>query len=184
MKLPGFLALACVSGILVYALGAELAALPPRVKVPPGATLVSFADLAGTDLPGDPGQARQGDYLKGVPDRIRKLDNHRVVIEGFMIPTGTERARVRSFLLVRMQASCCFGLPPQISDIMEVRMAGESAEPLRDRTVDVVGTFHVQEHWAGPYLGSLYQMDADTVTAGGGPGPMPLTEIPQVQGLE
>ena len=29
-------------------------------------------------------------------------------------------------------------------------MTGQPAEPLMDRTVNVVGTLHVQEHWAGP----------------------------------
>jgi len=184
MKLPGYFALACVSGILLYALGTELAELPARVKVPPGATLVTFGDLTGTDLPATPDQARQGDYLKGVSGRVRKLDDQRVVIRGFMIPTRTERSRVRSFLLVRMQASCCFGLPPQLTDVLEVQVAGDPVPALRDRTVDVAGTFHVQERWTGRYLSSLYQMDADSVTAGSGPGSPPPMAAPQAQGLE
>jgi len=176
MRFPGFLALSALSGILLYAVGAEVAALPPRAKVPPGAARVSFGDLDRINLPAAPDQARHGAYLAGVPDRIKHLDDHRVVIEGFMIPTRTERTRVRSFLLVRSQATCCFGLPPQIGDVLEVQMAGAPADSLMDRTVAVTGTLHVQERWAGPYLSSLFQMDADSVTSRGPVGPMPLAK--------
>jgi hypothetical protein len=101
-----------------------------------------------------------------------------------MIPTVTENHRVREFLLVRSQASCCFGFPPQISDVLEVRMTGASAQPLMDRIVNVVGQFHIQEHWAGRDLGSLYQMEADTVTSGSPLKPLLLARTPQSEGLE
>jgi len=172
MRFPGSLALAALGGILLYALGAEVAALPPRTAAPPGTARVSFGDLGRTSLPAAPDQARHGAFLAAVPERIRQLEDHRVVIEGFMIPTRTERDRVRSFLLVRSQASCCFGLPPQLGDVLEVRMTGAPAEVLMDRTVAVIGTFHVQERWAGPYLSSLFQMDADRVTSRGPSSPM------------
>jgi hypothetical protein len=184
MKLPGIVVFACCGGILLYAVGAELAGLPPRVKAPKGVALLSWGDLAGTRLPDSPGQTRQGDYLKGVPRFIRGLDNQRVLIQGYMIPTATEEDRVRSFLLVRMQASCCFGLPPQLSDVLEVRMTHQPADQLRDRTVNVIGTLHVQEHWAGTWLSSLYQMDAESVVPGSQVLSMPLNRTPQALGLE
>ena len=183
MNLFGKIILGSLGSILLYGVGLEVKDAPAPVKVPAGVTLVTFGDLAGS-LPADPGQARQGDYLKAVPGPIRALDQKRVIIQGFMIPTVTDNHRVTEFLLVRNQASCCFGLPPQVSDVLEIRMTGQPAEPLMDRTVNVVGTLHVQEHWAGSYLGSLYQMEADSVTSGSALRPLRLARSPQSTGLE
>jgi hypothetical protein len=176
--------LACFGSIIAYGVGLEVRDAPPAVKVPPGVTLVGFGDLASARLPDPGGRARQGDYLKCVPKSILQLDRQQVLIQGFMIPTVTENHRVREFLLVRSQASCCFGFPPQISDVLEVRMTGAPAQPLMDRIVNVVGQFHIQEHWAGSDLGSLYQMEADTVTSGSPLKPLLLARTPQSEGLE
>jgi len=85
---------------------------------------------------------------------------------------------------VRSQASCCFGFPLQIGDVLEVRMAGAAAEPLKDRPVNVIGTFHVRERWAGTSLGSLFQMDADSVASGSPLPPSQPASTPQAAGLE
>lgn len=184
MNLPSKVALASLASILAYGVGLEVKDIPRAVKVPPGVTLVGFGDLAGAAMP-DPGaRAAQGDYLKAVPRSILQLENQRVLIQGFMIPTVTADHRVKEFLLVRNQASCCFGLPPQVSEVLEVRMSGRPAEPLMDRTVNVIGQFHVQEHWAGPYLGSLYQLEGDSVTSGSALKPLKLARAPQANGLE
>jgi hypothetical protein len=176
--------LAAVGGILAYSIGEEMLMAPRSMKAPPGATLVTFRDLAGIRLPDPGGHPGPGDYWKGVPQAVRSLDQQRVAIQGFMIPTRTDPKGVEAFLLVRSQASCCFGLPPSVTDVLEVRMVGQPAEPLRDRVVDVVGRLHVQEHWAGPMLGSLFQVDAERVTSASPLGaPLPVRP-PQAPGLE
>jgi hypothetical protein len=184
MKLPVKIAFATLGSILLYGVGLEVKDGPAAVKVPAGVTLLGFGQLASGGLPEGAGPAKPGDFLKAVPRDVLKLDHQRVIIQGFMIPTVTADHLVKEFLLVRNQASCCFGFPPQISEVMEVRMTGKSAEPLMDRTVNVVGTFHVQEHWAGRDLGSLYQMEADSVSSGSSLRPLKLARSPQSYGLE
>ncbi|MDR3670089.1 MAG: DUF3299 domain-containing protein [Holophaga sp.] len=176
-----FASLAC---FLAYGVGLEVKDAPPAVQVPPGVTLVGFGDLAAARLPEAGAQVRRGDYLKALPRSIRDLDSQRVLIQGFMIPTVTENHQVKDFLLVRNQASCCFGFPLRVSEVLDVRMASGPAQPLMDRVVNVVGQLHIQEHWAGPFLGSLYQMEADSVTTGSAQPSSPLASPSQPRGLE
>ncbi len=183
MRKLGKIMLAGFGSIILYGVGLEVKDAPPAVQVPAGVTLVRFGDLSGA-APVFPVQARQGDFLKAVPGPVRALDRQRVLVQGFMIPTVTADRMVRQFLLVRSQASCCFGFPLQVSDMLEIRMTGKPAEPLMDRIVNVIGTFHVQERWAGASLGSLYQMEADSVTSGSPLPPVKLARTPQSLGLE
>jgi hypothetical protein len=184
MRVAKNIFLAVVGGILAYGIGEEVADAPASMKAPPGATLLTFRDLGATRLP-DPGsQVRPGDYWKGVPGDLRRLDQQRVAIQGFMVPTRTDPKGVEAFLLVRSQASCCFGIPPTLSDVLEVRMVGKPVSPLQDRVVDVVGRLHVQERWAGTMIGSLFQMDAESVTSGSRLAAAPPTRPPQALGLE
>jgi hypothetical protein len=175
--------LAGCGSILLYGVGLEVKDAPAAAQVPAGVTMLRFGDLSGAS-PVFPVQARPGDFLKAVPGPVRTLDRQRVLVQGYMIPTVTADRMVRQFLLVRSQASCCFGFPLQVSDMLEIRMTGKPSEPLMDRIVNVIGTFHVQEHWAGTSLGSLYQMDADSVVSGSPLPPVKLTRASQASGLE
>jgi len=180
MNLPGKLVASLMGTCLVYAVGVEVAQTAPRAALPAGAARVSFADL-GRALPVDPERARPGDYLRAVPRAVLGRDQQRVLLQGFMIPTRVEDKGVREFLLVRNQASCCFGFPLRATDVVVVHMAGQPAESLRDRVLATVGRLHVREQWSGPFLGSLYQMDGESVVAEA--PAMPLTRPPD-PGLE
>jgi len=184
MKLPGKILLGVLGSFLIYGVGAEVMWASPNLPVTPGATRISFTDLGGATLPANLEQAKAGDYLNALPKATRSLDNQRVVIQGFMIPTQLENSQVREFLLVRSQASCCFGFPLQVSDTVVVRMTGKAAGPLMDRTLNVVGRLHLQEQWDGKFLSSLYQLSGETVTqGGGGQGASPAILLP-VKGRE
>ena len=183
MNLPGKIILASFGCALLFGVGLEVKDAPAAVSVPAGVVQVGFGDLAG-GLPENPARARPGDYLKAVAGPVRALDRKRVLVQGFMIPTVTDNHRVKEFLLVRNQTSCCFGFPPQAGEVMEIRMTGQPAEPLMDRTVNVIGTLHVQEHWAGSYLGSLYQMEAESATSASALHPLKVARSPQANGLE
>ncbi len=163
MNGTGKILLAVAAGLLLLGAGEEVAGIPPAPEIPQGVARVSFRELAAGTLPQDPLAARAGDYRKVLPRAVLGLDGQRVAVEGFMIPTHREDRRVRDFLLVRNQASCCFGLPPRAGEVVEVHMAGTPAESLMDRTVTVVGRLQVQEHWTGGYLESLYQMEGEQV---------------------
>ena len=163
MNLPGKLVASLMGTCLIYAVGVEVAQTVPGAAVPAGVARVSFADL-GRARPADPERARPGEYLRAVPRAVLGRDQQRVLLQGFMIPTRVEDKGVREFLLVRNQASCCFGFPLQATDLVVVRMTGRPTAPLMDHTLAVVGRLHVQEHWSGAALGSLYQLDGESVT--------------------
>jgi hypothetical protein len=87
-----------------------------------------------------------------------------VLIKGFMMPTRLGKdLQVVEFLLARSQASCCYGRPLQINEVVEVRMTGRPARLMMDQVLSVTGILHVKERWQGNVLGSIYQMDAETV---------------------
>jgi hypothetical protein len=169
---------AAMGSLLLFGVGTEVADRPPTVPVPPGVTRVDFGQLAGMEWPA--GKGHPGAYRAAVPKSVQALDGHEVLLQGFMIPTRTVDQKVAEFLLVRSQASCCFGMPPRLGEIVEVRMAAAPIDSRMDRVVAVVGRLHVQEHWTGSDLGSLYQMDGQQVLSSG--GPHPLTAPPR--GLE
>ena len=175
MRLPGMLFASLLGACMIYAVGVEVAQSGPRVGVPAGVARISFGAL-GRAAPADSGQSRRGDYLRAAPRSVRALDQQRVLIEGFMIPLQNEGHAVREFLLVPSQASCCFGFPLRATDLVVVHMTGQPAESLRDRVLAVVGRLHVREQWSGPSLGSLYQMDGESVVAEA--PAMPLTRPP------
>lgn len=165
MKLSTKIFLLPIGCVLAYGIGLEIADTPRKVQAPPGVTATSFGDLSDFELPNNLDQRHPGDIAKRLPKSILDLDSKKVLIQGFMIPTRSENQKVKEFMLVRSQTSCCFGIPPQLYDVVEVNMADKSAEPLMDRVVTVIGKFHVKEHWAGQYLGSLYQLDAESVAS-------------------
>ena len=173
-----------LAALVLFGVGLEVREAPRSAKAPPGATRITFGDLGGSASSADRGPAKAGDYLKALPGSTLKLDGQRVFIQGFMIPTQNEDNRVREFFLARNQATCCFGFPLQVADVVEVRMIAKPADSLMDRIVGVSGRLHVHEHWAGPYLGSLFQMEADSVTPETPPAPLTLAGSPQPGRLE
>jgi hypothetical protein len=165
MKLSAKLLLLPIGCVLAYGIGLEVLDVPKKVKAPPGVTSTSFGDLSQFELPNKLDSLHPGEVLKRLPKSILELDAKQVLIQGFMIPTRMDDQKVAEFMLVRSQTSCCFGIPPQLYDVVEVRMAAKPVDSLMDRVVTVIGTFHVKEHWAGQYLGSLYQLDAERVAS-------------------
>jgi hypothetical protein len=165
MKLSTKIFLLPIGCVLAYGIGMEIVDTPRKVKAPPGVTATSFGDLSDFELPNNLEQRHPGDIAKLLPKSILDLDSKKVLIQGFMIPTHAENQKVKEFMLVRSQTSCCYGIPPQLYDVVEVHMTDKPAEPLMDRVVTVMGNFHVKEHWAGQYLGSLYQLDAESVVS-------------------
>lgn len=150
---------AVCAGILLYGIGMEIADAPARPRVPPGATLITYGDLAFSDTLGLE-KLKPGEALRKVPKSVLKLEGRPVVLQGFMIPIQSDgKDGIKVFLLIPNQMSCCFGIPPQLYQIVEVKMVDHPAAPAMDQVLTVLGRLHVQEHRDGPYLESLYQME-------------------------
>lgn len=173
LKAQRLFPLACV-GILLYGIGMEIAEAPPRPRVPPGATLITYGDLAFSNALGLD-KLKPGEALQRVPKSILKLEGKLVILQGFMIPIQSDgKDGIKAFLLIPNQMSCCFGIPPQVHQVVEVRMVAHPAAPAMDQVLAVLGRLHVHEHWDGPYLESLYQMEGWRVDSG-----PPLPVVPR-----
>ncbi|MBT3637819.1 MAG: DUF3299 domain-containing protein [Opitutae bacterium] len=103
-------------------------------------------------------------YSKRVPSRLREKSGAKVAVEGFMIPTVVdENNKVKEFLLLPDQMSCCFGKSPEANGWVVVT-ASNGVEVLMDRIIRVTGTLTVEERWDEEFFVGLYHMDCKDVT--------------------
>lgn len=81
-------------------------------------------------------------------DEITELDDQRIRIRGFILPTAQKRG-IKTFVLVRDNMECCFGPGAALYDCILIEMApGETAE-FTTRPVAVEGDFHIKEYPPG-----------------------------------
>lgn len=139
---------------------------PPRDFVP-----VSFRKLAGFDygtsaaLAADARTTSPGQSV--VPAEILALHGKKISIIGYMMPIEFDRGRVRSFLLMKDQSLCCFGLAPRLNDFIAVRVADkEGVPPATDVMIQVRGILQVGEVRNNGIPIALYTMNADKVIEG------------------
>jgi hypothetical protein len=103
-------------------------------------------------------------YAKRVPSRLREKSGVKVAVEGFMIPTVVdENNKVKEFLLLPDQMSCCFGKSPEANGWVVVS-SSDGVEVLMDRIIRVTGTLTVEERWDEEFFVGLYHMDCKDVT--------------------
>ncbi len=103
-------------------------------------------------------------YAKRVPSRLREKSGAKVAVEGFMIPTVVdENNKVKEFLLLPDQMSCCFGKSPEANGWLVVT-ASNGVEVLMDRIIRATGTLTVEERWDEEFFVGLYHMDCKEIT--------------------
>jgi hypothetical protein len=103
-------------------------------------------------------------YAKRVPSRLREKSGAKVAVEGFMIPTVVdENNKVKEFLLLPDQMSCCFGKSPEANGWVVVT-ASDGVEVLMDRIIRATGTLTVEERWDEEFFVGLYHMDCNEIT--------------------
>jgi hypothetical protein len=163
MNMPGS-RLLCRAGLVLLASLAPGQA-PAATPEAAGCTRTSFKVLAGFHLSDAVFKAKPGHVLGFVPASIRAMDGKEVSVTGFMLPIRIKNRLVTQFMLLRTQNTCCFGIPPELHEVVEVLNVENPAKVLMDTPVTVVGRLHVKERWEGTFLCSIYQMDAQSVTA-------------------
>jgi hypothetical protein len=147
-------------------LAAALGAAQPLVPATPvGPLPTSFKELAGFHLPDAIFKAKPGHVLGFLPSAIRHLDGREVSLTGFMLPIRIHNRLVTEFMLLRTQNTCCFGIPPELHEVVEVLKIDNPTKVLMDTPITVVGHLHVKERWEGTFLCSIYQMDAERISA-------------------
>jgi hypothetical protein len=125
----------------------------------------SFKELAGWKVPEAIYKAGPGRVLKFVPAKLRTLDGQEVAVQGFMLPMKIHNRQVTQFLLMRTQNTCCFGIPPELNEMVEVLRIDNPTKVIMDVPITVVGKLHVHDRWEGTFLCSIYQLDAERIQA-------------------
>jgi len=141
---------------------AQAAAQPTRLSV-------GFDQLAGfpfevTDQMVDaPTNAAEASLktLAQIPDGIKALNDKDVSVRGFMLPMNFQGGLATDFLILRNQSMCCYGIPPKITEWVNVRMIRKGVKPIMDQPVTVSGRFHVGDVRENGSLVGIYSIEAD-----------------------
>ena len=105
---------------------------------------------------------RQADVKDNqIPDYVRELDQKKISITGFMLPTKFKDGKVTEFLLMKDQSGCCFGAMPRINEWIIVKMTQGGVPPLMDMPLTFVGKLKVGEVFEEGYLAGIYQLDGE-----------------------
>ncbi len=140
---------------------AKPASQPMAAVARPAATAaardISFDDVKLDMQKGDPFTR---DLL---PDRVTALENGRVRIRGYILPSF-QQTGLTQFVLVRDNLECCFGPGAALHDCMVVRMLPGKTADFSIRPVAVTGRFRVEELRGpdGRHL-AIYALDGENV---------------------
>lgn len=138
--------------------------------------IVAFDELAGFEYwpystpEGENSDSNTPENANIIPDKIKALDGQRVAVTGFMVPIEIRNGKIYSFMLVRNQMACCFGMPVSPNEWIDVEMANKNPAkylpdiPLMARGVISVGEKKTED---GMVI-SIYRMVADDVAVKGG----------------
>lgn len=109
-----------------------------------------------------PGSEAPGEKPKDqIPDFVRKYNEAKIAITGFMLPTKFKDGKVTEFLLMKDQSGCCFGAMPRINEWIIVKMGNGGIPPLMDVPLTLVGQLKVGEIFEEGYLSGIYQLNGE-----------------------
>jgi hypothetical protein len=115
------------------------------------------------------GSARRSGLNWQIPEPILALNGRKVVVQGFMVPIEIRKDEVKSFLLVRNQMVCCFGVMVGFNEWIFVQMEGaKRAKFVPDTLVSVYGMLEVGEDVQNGLVMSIFRLEGhDTVFQSG-----------------
>ena len=151
-------------------LGSNLAPkLPPGIRIDPTTGLmvgVRITTSAGvTPVPWE--VLRAYEYkpgLEGLPSSLKDLDGKKIAMLGFLWAIY-EFDDIDEFGLVGNHWSCCYGIPPGLSDVVVVTLKDD--QPGLSQTLNpirVEGTFHVREIIEDGFPVAIYELTGATAT--------------------
>jgi len=80
-----------------------------------------------------------------------------------MLPVTLRGGLTTDFLIMRNRSMCCYGIPPRITEWVNVHLVSKGVKPLMDQPITVCGIFHVGELRENGDLMGVYQLDAREV---------------------
>lgn len=126
---------------------------------------LTFKSLGG--FPYEPGKSGP------LPDRVTRFNGKKVEMTGFMVPVDMDEHGVASFVLVKDQMMCCYGVAPALNEWIFVSVLKRVPVSM-DRPVSVFGTLDVGEDVEDGEVLSLYRLHADRVDVPQDVEPTPL----------
>lgn len=126
--------------------------------------IADFGKLAGftyvvSDTPLT-NQVRGADVAdKQIPAEVKALDLKKVTITGYMMPLKEQGDKTTEFLIMRTQSSCCFGIAPNINELVTVKAAPGGVPTIMDDLVQIQGTLRVGTVREDGYIVGIYQME-------------------------
>lgn len=135
-------------------------AVPTRAPKGSGPIEVSFRTLSDFKY-------EMGENSDSLPDKIRALEGRKITIEGFMLPIHlNDKGRVTDFALMPNLLLCCYGIPPELNEWIEViAVPGKSFDPIADLPIRVTGTFSAKERVIDEVTVGLYRLKAESATS-------------------
>ncbi|MCA9323240.1 MAG: DUF3299 domain-containing protein [Planctomycetes bacterium] len=98
-----------------------------------------------------------------LPEPVRALNGQRVGVAGYMMSSG-QYEDIHEFLLVESQWSCCFGIPPEVHQVVVVRIPDdEPGVELVNVPLMIMGKLEVGEESEDGWVTSLYRLTAETI---------------------
>jgi hypothetical protein len=132
--------------------GEHTGVLRPIVKVdmPDGYEAISWATLGGFT------------YEEGMklPDPVLAMKGKKVGVTGYMM-TLEEVEDIHEFLLVESLWSCCFGVPPEVHQVLIVTIPGDPGIEYTASPLLILGTLDVGEEVEDGFVTSLYRLSAE-----------------------
>ncbi len=120
---------------------------------------VGFDRLAAFDY--TPPETETAKPTDQIPAKIKALDQAKVAVTGFMLPTKMDKGLVKEFLLVKDAMMCCYGAMPKVNEWIVVKMNGAGVKPLMDIPITFEGRLKVGEMFENGYLTGLYLLEGD-----------------------
>ena len=106
--------------------------------------------------------------LTDVPERFRKLDGQKVLLQGYMFDPQNAGSRGRKFQFVYNVANCCFNGEPQVQERVFAYAKKNDVELFHQSVfAEVTGTLHVRivkDEQTGK-ITSVYDLDVETTRA-------------------
>ena len=106
-----------------------------------------------------------GDSVADIPKNVLAWGGRKIAIQGFMLPLAlSDENRVKTFMLMRNQAACCFGAPITLADWIEVTAPeGTSYESMLHKPITVLGELDVGEKLVDDFAVSVFRMMPDKI---------------------
>lgn len=144
---------------LLLLAGASALALRAAEPVTDGYEPVGFDRLAAYSY--TPPETETAGPTNQIPEKIKALDQRKVAVTGFMLPTKMDKGLVTEFLLVKDPMMCCYGVMPKINEWVVVKMTAGGVKALMDIPITFEGKLKVGEMFENGYLTGVYLLEGD-----------------------